>query len=55
MFQRFHEIDGFTYNEVLLCFAITLMEFALAEAFARGFDMFAKMIKKGEFGHFPNS
>lgn len=49
MFQRFHEIDGFTYNEVLLCFAITLMEFALAEAFARGFDMFAQMIKKGEF------
>lgn len=49
MFQRFHEIDGFTYNEVLLCFAITLMEFALAEAFARGFDMFALMIKKGEF------
>ena len=49
MFQRFHEIDGFTYNEVLLCFSITLMEFALAEAFARGFDMFAQMIKKGEF------
>lgn len=49
MFQRFHEIDGFTYNEVLLCFAITLMEFGLAEAFARGFDTFAQMIKKGEF------
>lgn len=49
MFQRFHEIEGFTYNEVLLCFAITLMEFSLAEAFARGFDMFAHTIKMGEF------
>lgn len=49
MFQRFHEIEGFTYHEVLLCFSITLMEFALAEAFARGFDQFASMIKKGEF------
>lgn len=49
MFQRFHEIDGFTYNEVLLCFGITLMEFGLAEAFARGFDLFPQMIKKGEF------
>lgn len=49
MFQRFSKIEGFTYNEVLLCFGITLMEFSLAEAFARGFDMFASMIKGGEF------
>ena len=49
MFQRFSKVEGFTYNEVLLCFGITLMEFSLAEAFARGFDMFASMIKGGEF------
>lgn len=49
MFQRFHEIDGFTYNEILLCYGITLMEFALAETFARGFDLFPQMIRKGEF------
>ncbi len=49
MFQRFSNVEGFTYNEVLLCFGITLMEFSLAEAFARGFDMFGTMIRKGEF------
>lgn len=49
MFQRFSKVEGFTYNEVLLCFGTTLMEFSLAEAFARGFDMFGTVIKKGEF------
>lgn len=49
MFQRFHQVDGFTYNEVLLCFAVTLMEFSLAEAFARGFDLFSQTISNGEF------
>lgn len=49
MFRRFSSVEGFTYSEVLLCFGITLMEYSLAEAFARGFDMFPEMIKKGEF------
>ena len=44
MFQRFHTVKGHSYNEVLLCFGITLMEFGLAEAFARGFDSFASII-----------
>ncbi|MBQ8597729.1 MAG: ABC-2 family transporter protein [Lachnospiraceae bacterium] len=49
MFGRFSQVKGFTYNEVLLCFGITLMEFALAETFARGFDVFSFIVSKGEF------
>lgn len=49
MFNRFSHVQGFTYSEVLLCFGITLMEFTLAETFARGFDMFSHVISKGEF------
>lgn len=49
MFNRFSQVQGFTYNEVLLCFGITLMEFTLAETFARGFDMFSYVVGKGEF------
>lgn len=49
MFQRFHNVAGFTYSEVLLCFGIMLMEFSIAEAFARGFDTFPSMIGNGEF------
>lgn len=49
MFQRFSNVEGFTYSEVLLCFAIVLMEFSLAESFVRGFDQFSSMVKNGEF------
>lgn len=49
MFQRFSGVEGFTYQETLLCFSVTLMEFSLAEAFARGFDTFSSVVSNGEF------
>lgn len=49
MMDRFHEVNGFTYPQVLLCFAISLGAFTLAETFFRGFDTFASMIGNGEF------
>ncbi|MDE5931639.1 MAG: ABC-2 family transporter protein [Lachnospiraceae bacterium] len=49
MFQRFSSVEGFSYSEVLLCFAIILMEFSLAEMFARGFDLFPGTVRSGEF------
>lgn len=49
MFQRFHDVKGFTYSEVLLCFSIMLLEFSLAEMVARGFDAFSGMVRTGSF------
>lgn len=49
MFERFGSVEGFTYNEVLLCFSIMLTEYSLAECIARGFDTFDSMVRKGEF------
>lgn len=49
MFQRFHQVKGFSYSEVLLCFSIILMEFSAAEMFARGFDNFSGMVRTGSF------
>jgi ABC-type uncharacterized transport system permease subunit len=49
MFQRFPSVEGFTYSEVLLCFAVMLTAFSLAECFVRGFDMFSVIISNGEF------
>lgn len=49
MFQRFSNVEDFTYSEVLLCFSIVLLEFSLAEMFARGFDTFSGMVRRGEF------
>lgn len=49
MFRRFHSVNGYAYSDILLCFGITLMEFSLAEAFARGFDTFSSMLSNGMF------
>lgn len=49
LMQRFHQVNGFTYPEVLLCFSITLMAFTLAETFFRSFDCFNQIIGNGEF------
>lgn len=49
LFDRFHQVEGFSYPEVLLCFSVVLFSFSLAECFARGFDCFPSMIGNGEF------
>ncbi len=49
LLDRFHEVEGYRFSEVLLCFSITLMSYSLAEIFMRGFDLFASTISNGEF------
>ena len=49
MLSRFNTVEGFTFEEVLLCFATVLMAFSLSEMPARGFDMFPRMLGNGEF------
>ncbi len=49
MFNRFNTVQGFSYNEVLLCFAVVLIAFSISECFARGFDTFSTIIGNGEF------
>lgn len=49
LMDRFHQIEGFSFEEVLLCFAVVLMAFSLAECVAKGFDAFSSMIGNGEF------
>lgn len=49
MFLRFNTVEGYTFEQALLCFAVVLMAFSLAEMFGRGFDLFPRMISNGEF------
>ncbi|MBQ4320788.1 MAG: ABC-2 family transporter protein [Oscillospiraceae bacterium] len=49
LMQRFHTVKGFTYPQVLLCFAVVLLSFSLAECFFRGFDTFSGIIANGQF------
>ncbi len=49
MFTRFHEVDGFTRSQTLLCTSVVTMAFSMAEVFARGFDIFPRLLGNGEF------
>lgn len=49
MFQQFHTVGGFIYQQVLLCFSIVLSAFSIAELFAASFKGFGYMVSNGEF------
>lgn len=49
MFQQFHAVEGFTYQQVLLCFSVVLSAFSIAELFAAGFKGFSHVVSNGEF------
>jgi len=49
MFTRFNEVEGFTLSQTLLCTSVVTMAFSFAEVFARGFDIFPRLLGNGEF------
>ena len=49
LFNNYNSVQGFTVNDILICAAVIKMAFALAECFARGFDMFPSVVRNGEF------
>lgn len=49
LFQRFGAIDGWSFGEVALCFAVTGLAFALCETFCSGFDRFSRLVVEGTF------
>ncbi|MDR1463794.1 MAG: ABC-2 family transporter protein [Oscillospiraceae bacterium] len=49
LFRRFGSIGGWSFGEAALCFAVVGTSFALTECFARGFDIFQRQIKSGDF------
>lgn len=49
IFSRFKVVDGFTYYQVLLCYATVLMSFAIGECLGKGFDRFPNMLGDGNF------
>jgi ABC-2 type transport system permease protein len=49
LFARFDSVGGFSYEEVLLCFAVMMMAFSASELIGRGFDRFPVMLGNGSF------
>lgn len=49
LFNKFGNIEGYTFNNVLICFVVSFVGYSIAECFFRGFDKFEDMISNGEF------
>ena len=49
LFDRFNSIQGWMLYEVLVCYGVVGASFAVSTCFARGFDTFPDMVKKGSF------
>jgi len=49
LFQRFGEIRGWTLPQMGLFYGIISVSFATSEAVLRGFDIFGRLIKAGDF------
>lgn len=49
MFHRFGTLQGWTLPEVALLYGLINVAFSLAEGLGRGFDVFADLVRAGEF------
>jgi len=49
LFDRFNIVKGWTMEELVIIYGIMQMGFSLAEGFARGFDQFHLLVKRGDF------
>ncbi len=49
LMERFNKVEGFTFSQILLCFATVQLSISLAECFMRGFDAFSGLLSNGEF------
>ena len=47
--EQVEAIDGFTFGQVLICFAVILMSFSIGELFGGGLAVFARLLGDGTF------
>ena len=49
LFARFDNLQGWTLHEVAFLYGMVNIAFSIADAAARGFDLFGNMVKSGDF------
>jgi len=49
LFARFNSVGGFTYEDILICFAVITSAFSLSELFGRSFERFPVLLGNGGF------
>ncbi|MBO5394461.1 MAG: ABC-2 family transporter protein [Clostridia bacterium] len=47
LFDRFNVVEGWSFSQVAVSYAVVYFCFSFAECFFRGFDVFARLIKSG--------
>ena len=47
IFNRISGVDNFTYGQVLLCFSVIMISFAIGEMFGGGLAVFPDLIREG--------
>lgn len=49
LFEKFESVEGYSFQDVLICFVMAFLGFSIAECFFRSFDHFDRLIANGEF------
>lgn len=49
LFEKFESVEGYSFQDVLICFVMAFLGFSIAECFFRSFDHFDRLISNGEF------
>ncbi len=49
IFSKVNAVDNFTYQQVLICFAVVMTAFSLGELFGGGLAVFPRLLGNGEF------
>lgn len=49
IFERIDAVDGFTYGQVFLCFAVVVSAFSVGELFGGGLAAFSRLLGDGSF------
>lgn len=49
LFSGFSNVKGYSYGDILLCFAVMQLSFAVAECISTGFKTISGIIKEGKF------
>lgn len=49
LFSSFETVKGYAYEDVLLCFSVMQLSFAMAGCLARGFSAFSGTVRRGDF------
>lgn len=49
LFERFGNIKGFSFEEAALFYGIVHIAFAITEGWTRGFDIFPRLVRLGDF------